>query len=273
MGDFNSIRSKEDRFACNYYKRDKKAFNEFIDNHDLIEMVGANYSYTWFGPNNKKSKLDRVVVNSAWISMNNWKVVSWNWRNSDHSPISLISDETDWGPKPFKAFDWWRKEDNVVELFQQVITRNKDNHWFGIMKKVKSGLKQWYRNKGGIVENQIKDLENQLVLVDSNSNNHEERIRIFGQLQKAYHREFSQWKQKARMQWDLEGDYNTRFFQLAIKKRRCYNQISKIVDDGVIYVDPKGIKDIILDNFMDFYCPNLGSTPFNLSNLHWSFAS
>lgn len=49
MGDFNSIRCKEDRVNCNYKRRDTVSFNDFVAVTGLIELQGANFSFTWFG--------------------------------------------------------------------------------------------------------------------------------------------------------------------------------------------------------------------------------
>lgn len=68
MGDFNSIKKMEDRVKCIYTNRDTLHFNQFLEETGLIELKGLNYNFTWFGPNNKKSCLDRVVVNDKWLS-------------------------------------------------------------------------------------------------------------------------------------------------------------------------------------------------------------
>lgn len=65
LGDFNSIRSKEDREGCIYSDRDSKLLNEFLEDHNLLEIDGSNFKFTWFGPGNKKSKLDRAIVNDV----------------------------------------------------------------------------------------------------------------------------------------------------------------------------------------------------------------
>lgn len=74
IGDFNSIRVKEDRYGCKYNKRHTVAFNLFMTEFGLIELSGDNYSFTWFGPANRKSKLDRVIVKDLWFQGSNWKV-------------------------------------------------------------------------------------------------------------------------------------------------------------------------------------------------------
>lgn len=71
MGDFNSIKKKEDRAGSVYNNRDSLLFNAFMKESDLLEIEGLNFSDTWFGPTNKKSKLDRVLVNEVWLYSGN----------------------------------------------------------------------------------------------------------------------------------------------------------------------------------------------------------
>ena len=67
IGDFNSIRSKKERKNCVYARHDMEAFNRMIDDGNLLEIEITNAKFTWFGPDGKKSKLDRVLVNTEWL--------------------------------------------------------------------------------------------------------------------------------------------------------------------------------------------------------------
>lgn len=113
----------------------------------MFKLEGDNFFFTWFGPTGKKNKLDRVIVNEAWMKSNSWRVIGWHRRSSDHVPISLLGDRRDWGPKPFKTFDYWRKDKEVVDLLNKVIQENYGNNWFSIMKEVKINLKHWSCNR------------------------------------------------------------------------------------------------------------------------------
>lgn len=140
MGDFNSIRKKEDRANCIYSNRDTIYFNQFLEETGLIELEGLNFSFTWFGPGIIKSRLDRVLVNDRWLSSYDWKVYADHRRNSDHLPLILSCDHQNWGPKPFKAFDDWLKIDETQNIIDVVMSKSIHKSWFATMKEVKNGL-------------------------------------------------------------------------------------------------------------------------------------
>ncbi|KAH6776562.1 hypothetical protein C2S52_014123 [Perilla frutescens var. hirtella] len=54
-------------------------------------------------------------------------------------------------------------------------------------------------------------------------------------------REEDFWKQKAAVQWVIEGERNSRFFQGWVKQRRCKSRIHSIEDDGRVIEDDDGI--------------------------------
>lgn len=67
-GRLQQHRGKKDRSWCIYNDRDTYNFNSFLEETRLLELEGVRYSFTWFGPKDKKSKLDRVIVNDGWLS-------------------------------------------------------------------------------------------------------------------------------------------------------------------------------------------------------------
>lgn len=69
-------------------------------------------------------------------------------KSSDHLPISLSSEVTNWGPKPFRVFDDWVKKEEVMELIKKVINDHNDNNWYGLMRKIKFSLKHWSIEQG-----------------------------------------------------------------------------------------------------------------------------
>lgn len=72
MGDFNSAREGTDRENCLHCNVDAQLFNDFINNNGLINIKTQVPHFTWFGPSHKKSKLDWIFVNKAWLSNHNW---------------------------------------------------------------------------------------------------------------------------------------------------------------------------------------------------------
>lgn len=94
IGDFNCVR--------------------FIEDLGLEEINVGNDCSTWFGPKDKKSKLDRSPVNSQWLETGQWNLTLLNRMNSDHKPLFLASGIINWGPKPFKCYDWWFKDSSLL---------------------------------------------------------------------------------------------------------------------------------------------------------------
>lgn len=269
MGDFNSIRLEKDRSGCVYNHRDTQGFNSFMADTGMLEIEGIDYSFTWFGPMNKKSKLDRVLVNDKWLSCCCWKVQGNHRRHSDHIPLILSSDSTNWGPKPFKAFDDWLMMEEAQDLVRNVILSNDQRSCFGILKEVKIGLKEWSKSKAGCVYSHIEDLEKKLHRLDNSEVSQELKISTFQQLQHAYQRKAIQLRQKSRTKWDLEGDCNTRFFHRIVQHRKAKNQIRKFKHNGKMVFKPSEIRQAILQDFKDFFCSDLGHTPFDLTALDW----
>lgn len=107
IGDFNCICYQFEGGNCRYKVKDSEDFNKFIHGENLWDVPPKNYEYTWYGPSSKKSKLDRVLLNSSWLLSNNWKLYGDYRRSSDHIPLFLVFDEVNWGPLPFKAFNFW----------------------------------------------------------------------------------------------------------------------------------------------------------------------
>lgn len=188
MGDFNSIRQESERSGSMHI------FNFIFGRFGILYV--SNFSFTWFGPLDRKSKLDRVIVNKKWLATSSWRVDGWNRRNSDHIPISLSCDKSNWGPKPFKVFNEWLKLSEVQDIMYRAVTDKKQNSWFGLLKELKLSLKQWSRDSSNNTESCIVELENKMKDLDNSQAPFEEKTKVFEQLQHAYHREMLQFKQK-----------------------------------------------------------------------------
>lgn len=99
-------------------------------------MNGINYTFTWFGPGNKKSKFDRIIVNDLWLKSSSRKAIGWNRRKSDHLPITVQSDGIDWGLKPFRVFYDWLKEEEVHIIMRNRAKNFSGSSWSGLIKNI-----------------------------------------------------------------------------------------------------------------------------------------
>lgn len=124
MGDFNSIINDTERKNCEYNRSDSKGFDNFIKNNNLLDITFDNTLYTWFGPKGKCSKLDRFLINDKWFGLGLWQARSSCRFLSDHKPILIQIKQDPWGPKPFKAFNWWLQEPEVSNILQQFWQNN-----------------------------------------------------------------------------------------------------------------------------------------------------
>lgn len=104
IGDFNCVRSVVDRACYNYSAEDSSRFNNFISELGLETNIWG-VVITWFGPEGKKIKLDRSLVNHSWLSLGSWHMEYLSRMSSDHKPLLLRSLPEKWGPSPFKCYD------------------------------------------------------------------------------------------------------------------------------------------------------------------------
>ncbi|GKU99314.1 hypothetical protein SLEP1_g12182 [Rubroshorea leprosula] len=130
-GDFNAVRSIEERAGCKGMNVEMEEFGDFIHNAGLIDLPLVGRKYTWYNSNGKfMSRIDRFLISEGWFSV--WgEVKQWGLRRSvsDHGPILLKEEKIDWGPKPFKFFDAW------LELPESL-----ENKGENVAAKVKNGV-------------------------------------------------------------------------------------------------------------------------------------
>ncbi|GKB06681.1 RNA-directed DNA polymerase, eukaryota [Tanacetum coccineum] len=96
MGDFNEVRTKCERFGL-------------IFNKQGAEVPLGGYSFTWCHKSaTKMSKLDRFLISySLMCSCANISSTSLDRYLSDHRPILMRGVTHDYGPVPFRFFNYW----------------------------------------------------------------------------------------------------------------------------------------------------------------------
>lgn len=62
IGDFNSVLHDFERENCDYSSADSELFSNFLSTNHLLDVPLSNSGFTWYGPANKKNRLDRVLV-------------------------------------------------------------------------------------------------------------------------------------------------------------------------------------------------------------------
>ncbi|GKA29345.1 RNA-directed DNA polymerase, eukaryota, partial [Tanacetum coccineum] len=121
MGDFNEVRSADERFGSLFDQSGARDFNQFISSSGLVEVKMEGYSFTWsLSSAAKMSKLDRFLVSEGIISaFPSSTVVCLDRHLSDHRPILLKEMYTDFGPSPFRTYHSWFKRDGFDIMVEQ----------------------------------------------------------------------------------------------------------------------------------------------------------
>ncbi|XP_019265727.1 PREDICTED: uncharacterized protein LOC109243273 [Nicotiana attenuata] len=125
MGDYNAIRSIEDRPVGNTVQdQEVRDFNEFIEDTGVTEMKTNGRKFTWTN-GHTYSKIDRALINADWMLVTaQMEVLVMDPHCSDHSPLSItLEEEEDFSPKPFKFLNHLAEHDDFVKIVKEAWER------------------------------------------------------------------------------------------------------------------------------------------------------
>ncbi|XP_021980820.1 uncharacterized protein LOC110876972 [Helianthus annuus] len=109
LGDFNAVLIPEERLNTRFNSSCAGNFNSFIFNARLMEYVMKDRKLTrWVDNGRKCSKIDRFLVCPGFFGL--WPNACFRALSrlfSDHSPIVLVTKESNFCPKPFRVFNSW----------------------------------------------------------------------------------------------------------------------------------------------------------------------
>ncbi|KAK1363101.1 hypothetical protein POM88_038662 [Heracleum sosnowskyi] len=247
IGDFNVVRGPNERANCIYRERDSVYFNEFINNMNLMDMMMNNSDFTWFGPNSKKNRLDRCLVNYQWQAVSNWKLQALSRKNSDHKAILLAIDDSNWGPLPFRDFNQWLKDESLVSVLDNFLdstaAKNQKNVQ-KLLRGIKEVIKDWHKDPNNNIDEKIKRKEELLNNLDGEDASTVMVVKTKNELEELYLDKVAMLKQKSRIQWNLHGDKNSKFYHQIIQKRRL--KLNKVDIQDAMWLD-RGISGDELD--------------------------
>nr|GEX80262.1 RNA-directed DNA polymerase, eukaryota [Tanacetum cinerariifolium] len=140
MGDFNEVRYKSERYGSNFKAHDADIFNSFIHNAGLNEVHLGGSAFTWCNKSaTKMSKLDRFLVSENLLhSCPNINAISLDRYISDHRPILLREAIFNYGPIPFRFYNYWLEVDGFDKL-----VRDAWNDAPGALAKLKEDLRMF----------------------------------------------------------------------------------------------------------------------------------
>ncbi|GKA99799.1 RNA-directed DNA polymerase, eukaryota, partial [Tanacetum coccineum] len=264
MGDFNEVRYKSERFGSNFKAHDADIFNSFIHNAGLNEVHLGGSAFTWCHKSaTKMSKLDRFLVSENLLhSCPNINAISLDRYISDHRPILLREAIFDYGPIPFRFYNYWLEVDGFDKLVRDAwndAPGNKKNAIRNFMYKLKytkEKIRGWlstYRlNSRGALSKLKEDLRMFDEAIDKGNSPVEmvhKRLETLNKIQQVNNTHMSEAAQKAKIKWVVEGDENTKFFHGMLNKKRSQMSIRGIMVNGTWIDDPVKVKHEFLDHF------------------------
>ncbi|XP_071739093.1 uncharacterized protein [Rutidosis leptorrhynchoides] len=238
MGDWNSVRTSDERCRLVFCHLDVRVFNEFIDQNVLFDMPLGGLQFTWRNkPGNKFSKIDRFLLSHNVVKVvDDLKGLVLSRGHSDHSPLLLFQDKVDFGPTYFKIFDSWFDRPDFDEVVKNAWnTINIDNN--NQAKRLKE------------IKDKIEELD---IIIDSgNASNNDISLRNSlsierDDISKLINLDFLQ---KAIIKCDVEGEENSKFFHNTLKHKRCCQHIQGVLVNGVWYDHPNDIKNRFVVHF------------------------
>ncbi|GKV23016.1 hypothetical protein SLEP1_g32806 [Rubroshorea leprosula] len=274
-GDFNAVRSVDERAGSNGVSKEMEEFDSFIQDAGLVDLPLTGRKYTWYNSNGLyMSRLDRFLFSEDWL-MKWGDIRQWGLKRtvSDHCPILIKEEKVDWGPKPFKFFDAWLDQPGCMEMIRKVWNSAEIKGWKGYrlkekLKKTKKALKEWSGNSMPEVDKKINEAEMEIAALDSKGeNNHlstmevDRRRRCFLQLWENLKIKESMWQQKSRKMWLKEGDANTKFFHRCVKSRWRKNEINSVQIKGKRCVGVAEIREQVAQYFEEMFAEEKWQRP------------
>ncbi|WRX10499.1 Reverse transcriptase domain - like 10 [Theobroma cacao] len=267
-GDFNIIKSTEEKIGDNLDYSGMALFIDFINSMELVNLPLSGGLFTW--SDNRAfptmCHLDRFLVSDD-IMLKFPAVIQrvLPRSTSDHNPISLSVNQSDWGPKPFKLFSHWLENKDFISHLQESWKQIQDfalpnTSLFDKIKKLKHSIKAWQEQHHEDDSKRILQLENDIDQMEKVAE--QRQLNIFekanysalkSDLWKLRLREEQSWLQKSRLKWTQLGDRNTRFFHLTASNRIRVNCIQHLQCNGFTTDDPNIIKNEVVPHFSNFF--------------------
>ncbi|GJR11897.1 RNA-directed DNA polymerase, eukaryota [Tanacetum coccineum] len=236
------------------------------DFNEVLEVPLCGYSFTWsLKDASKMSRLDRFLVSEDMLrSCHSLSSLTLDRYHSDHRPILLRELNFDYGPTPFRFYHNWFDIpgfDVFVTNTWRNIVITEHNAMFRMAKKLKilKGLiRVWVKENKSSTAILKNDLKTKLSVIDSSIDNGnvspevlEERLEILNKIYSLTNTESCELAQKAKVQWAVEGDENTKFFHGIINKRRNNLAIRGITAEGMWSDDPNIVKKEFFSHFQN----------------------
>nr|GEW29687.1 RNA-directed DNA polymerase, eukaryota [Tanacetum cinerariifolium] len=193
MGDFNEVRSRDERRGSWFNPSSARVFDHFISSSSLVDVKMEGYAFMWSHPSaTKMSKLDRFLVSDGvFLLFPSITALCLDRYLLDHHPILLREVDLDFGLISFWFYHSWFSFvgfDEMVEQTWRSFSHSDRNEMIRFKKK-------------------LQELKNQGVVSDTFLFRRHELKR---QLHNIKAMEVTDSLQKSKVRWAIKGDENSK---------------------------------------------------------------
>ncbi|GMJ04386.1 hypothetical protein HRI_004107800 [Hibiscus trionum] len=161
-GDLNTVLCREEKVGTTFNKSAAKDLKEFIDCLEFQDLPLNGGRFTWANTRKRvsTSRLDRFLFSTDFSEL---------WPNliqkilpkslSDHNPVGLFHSDFDWGPKPFRWFDYWAEDKGLVSNIIDCYKQSSGQGIAATLRLCKSASKAWVKAKKGRDYETVQSLE------------------------------------------------------------------------------------------------------------------
>ncbi|KAK9021600.1 hypothetical protein V6N11_011581 [Hibiscus sabdariffa] len=149
-GDFNAFLNPEEKLGLSLNSFSMNVFKEFVGNMQGIDLPLCGGAFTWCNNRDPPTfvKLDRFIVTAdVLLKFPNICQVLLPRAISDHNAILLHYTPVNWGPKPFKIFNYWVHKAGFDDLMASVFSNHNSNGSHkgigALLRDSKKAIKAW----------------------------------------------------------------------------------------------------------------------------------
>ncbi|GJY33455.1 cytochrome P450 [Tanacetum coccineum] len=253
LGDFNEVRSENERLGSLFCKAGAKHFNEFISNYELVDLPIGGKRFTRINKyGTKLSKIDRIFVSQHFISK--WPNAELNNALSrdlsNHYPLLLKTHSTDYGPIPFKFFNSWLLNEELPKIVTETWSNPNAVGCATVthpstllkckLKNLKNSIRVWIQIVRFHESNMIQGLKEDVNIIDIKAevngldeNDISNRLSLLRKIEDLEHIKRLDLMQKAKVRWAIEGDENSKFFHGIVNNKLSISRIKGISINGM----------------------------------------
>ncbi|GKB38179.1 RNA-directed DNA polymerase, eukaryota [Tanacetum coccineum] len=229
-GDFNEVCFEKERLCYVFNVHGANEFNSFISNAGLVEI-----------------QLEALCLDK---------------NLSDHRPILLREMVTDYGATPFRLYHSWfsfHGFDDMVRTAWNSFVLEDSNGMVRFKKKLqmlKKEIRSWVAVHKRKQSGRLIDIQEKLSgidhILDQGGVSDEillSRMELTKQMQDIKSTAVRDQMQKAKIQWAVEGDENSKFFHGIVNRKRVHLSVKGVMVDGEWVDEPNRVKEEFRSHF------------------------